>query len=215
MARRVLLTLYLVTAPAWLAGQVTSTDRSVTVTASRNGSVAPDLGVFGVDVLTPPDATLDDALAVVQSAGITAANFSSVYTTTRFDIVGKANASRDYLDWSFTLTAPLGSLKATVAQLAALQTAVAKKDNGIAVTYSMRGTQTSPQALAAQNCAAVDLVGDARAQAQKLAAGAGLSVGAVLSVAGSSVVTPASRAFSSGTVQPSCTLTVKFALAGL
>ena len=215
MPKWLLLTLYLLTAPVWLVGQVSAPDRAVTVTASRTGAVAPDQGVFSVDVLTAADASLDEILAALSGSGITAANFNSVNTTTRLVLMGNGNVSRQYLDWGFTLTGPLSNLKATLGQLSALQTAVAQKDNGMSVVYSLRGTQTSPQALAKQNCAAVDLLADARAQAQKLAVAAGLSVGAVVAVNGSSVVTPPASAFTSGTVQPSCTLTVKFALAGL
>ena len=92
---------------------------------------------------------------------------------------------------------------------------MAKKDNGMSLAYALRGTQASPQALAVQKCAEADLIGDARTQAQKMASAAGLSIGGVVAVSGTSLVTPASTAFSSGTYQPSCTLTVKFALTGM
>jgi uncharacterized protein YggE len=212
MGKHAALTLLLLL-PACLHAQATATDRTVTVTASRNASVAPDQGTITVDVVTPTDATLDDVLAVAQGSIVTAANFTSVYTSTSYDSTGKTY--RDYLDWGFTLTAPLSNLKTTFGQLAALQVAVGTKNNGMAVSYSLRGTQTSAQALAGQNCAASDLVSDARAQAQKLAVAAGLSVGAVVAVSGTSVVTPPSGGFSAGTYQPSCSLTVKFALTGL
>lgn len=96
----------------------------------------------------------------------------------------------------------------------ALQVAAGTKSNAMAVSYSVRGTQTSAQAMAGQNCAASDLVSDARAQAQKMAVAASLSVGAVVAVSGTSVVTPPSGGFSAGTYQPTCSLTVKFALTG-
>jgi uncharacterized protein YggE len=195
--------------------QVTGTDRTVTITASRNATVAPDQGVFVVDVLTATDASLDDVLSAAPGFGLSAANLTSVYATTRYDPTGKTNVSHDYLDWSFSVTAPLTNLKTTIGQLAALQTAVASRNNGMSVSYSMRGTQTSAQALSGQNCQAADLISDARGQAQKMASAAGLSIGAVVAVSGASVVTPPSGAFSAGTYQPSCSLTVKFALTGL
>jgi uncharacterized protein YggE len=212
MGKHAALTLLLLL-PSALHAQATGTDRTITVTASRNINVAPDLGVITVDVLTSTDATLDDVLAAAQGSIVTAANFTSVYTVNRSDPGGRT--SRDYLDWSFTLTAPLSNPKTTLGQLAALQVAVGTKNNGMTVSYSLRGTQTSAQALAGQNCAASDLVSDARAQAQKMAVAAGLSVGAVVAVSGASVVTPPSGGFSAGTYQPSCSLTVKFALTGL
>jgi len=213
MGKRALLTIPLLLLPACLPGQVAATDRTVAVTASRNSTVAPDLGVFTVQLYSPATASLDDVLAVLQGSGITAANFNSVNTTSLYNTIGRQN--QDLLDWSFTLTAPLSNLKATVTQLGALQVAVARKDNGMSLTYSLRGTQTSPQAAAGQNCAAADLIADARTQAQKMAGAAGLSLGGVVAVSGSSLVTPAATAFTSGIYQPSCTLTVKFALTGM
>jgi uncharacterized protein YggE len=212
MGKHAALTLLLLL-PACLHGQATATDRTVTVTASRNAAVAADQGLFNVDVITGTEAALDDVVAAAQGSIVTAANFTSVSTVSRLDPTGKNY--RDYLDWSFTLTAPLSNLKATLGQLTALQMTVGAKNNGMTVSYSLRGTQTSVQALAGQNCAASDLVSDARAQAQKLAVAAGLSVGAVVAVSGTSVVTPPSGGFSAGTYQPTCSMTVKFALTGL
>ena len=215
MLRRVLLPLGLLLIPELLAAQVSSTDRTVTVTASRNSTVPPDLGTFVVDVLSPTTGSLDDVVAVLQGSGITAANFTSVYTSTQYASTGKGQTSIDFLDWSFSITAPLSDLKTTTGQLAALQQAVSKKNNGMTVSYSLRGTQTSPQALAGQNCAATDLIADARSQAQKMATAAGLSVGSVVGVTSTSVVTPPSGGFSAGTYQPTCSITVRFALTGL
>jgi uncharacterized protein YggE len=196
-------------------GQVTSADRTVTVTASRNTSVTPDLAAYNVELLTPIDISFEEVLAVVAEAGITAADFNSLYTTQRSEPEGRGTVTRNYLDWSFTFTAPLSNLKSAVAKLTALTTSVTQKNKGMSASYSMRGTQTSPKALSALNCGAAELLSDARTQAQKLAAGAGLSIGSVVSFSGASMVTPAAGAFSSGTVQPSCTLSVTFAVTGI
>lgn len=197
--------------PAILIGQVGSVDRTITVSASRSATVTPDQALFGVYVFSPTDSSRDEVLAALQGSGITAANFTGVYTTTQF-VTGK---SQEFLQWSFTIIAPLSNLKNTVGQLSALQQIVAQKKNGMTVSFSVRGTQASAQALAAQNCAATDLVADARAQAQKMASAAGAAVGAVVAVSGSSIATPAADAlFAAPTYQPSCTLTVKFALTG-
>ncbi|HXA50409.1 MAG TPA: hypothetical protein VNV86_08905, partial [Candidatus Acidoferrum sp.] len=121
MGKHAALTLLLLL-PACLHAQATATDRTITVTASRNATVAPDQGVITADVVTPTDATLDDVLAVAQGSIVTAANFTSVYTVNRLDSTGKTY--RDYLDWGFTLTGSLSNLKTTLGQLAALQVAV-------------------------------------------------------------------------------------------
>jgi uncharacterized protein YggE len=199
MGKHAALTLLLLL-QACLHAQATAIDRTVTVTAYRNVPVAPDQGIITVDVLTATDATLDDVLVAAQGSIVTAANFTSVYTINRLDSTGQNY--QDFLDWSFTLTAPLSNLKATLGQLMALQMTVGTKNNGMTVSYSLHGTLTSAQALAGQNCAASDLVSDARAQAQKMAVAASLSVGAVVAVSGASVVTPPSGGFSAGISQP-------------
>jgi uncharacterized protein YggE len=208
--RRILFVLLI---PISLAAQVTSTDRTVTVTASRAATVAPDQAVVVVNVYTPFASTRDDVLAALEGSAITVANFTSVYTTSTYNTTTRVN--QDQLNWTFTLNVPFAGIKTTIDQLSGLQLAVGKSNKGMQISFGLQGTQTSAQALAGQNCAAADLISDARTQAQKLAAAAGLSVGAVVGVAGTSVVTPPTGGFSSGTYQPSCTLTVKFALTGL
>jgi uncharacterized protein YggE len=193
-------------------GQTSSTDKSVTVTASRANSAAPDQALIAVTVSSPTDSSRDDVLAALQGSSISVANFESVYTATNYLPQGR---SEDSLQWTFSLTAPLNNLKTTTAQLAALQQAIAQKKNGMSLSFSVRGTQASPQALAAQNCALTDLISDARAQAQKMAVAAGGTVGAVLAISGSSNATPpGSGLFATPTYVPLCSLTVKFALTG-
>src|SRR2546425_109559 len=105
--RAAITTLLLLLVGSALFGQV-STDRTITVTANRNASVAPDLAVFEVTILSPTDASRDDVLAALQGSGITVANFASVYTTTQYN--GSGRASQDFLQWTFNLTAPLSNL---------------------------------------------------------------------------------------------------------
>ncbi|MBS1856553.1 MAG: SIMPL domain-containing protein [Acidobacteria bacterium] len=211
MRKRVVCTGYLLLA-AVLPAQVNSTDRTVTVTVSRAVNAAPDQAAFRLSVYSPVKATLDDVLAAVKPAGITAANFTSVSSGSAGVLGSVLNA--DGLQWSFTLVAPLANLKATLDQFAALQSALAKARTGMNIDYSLQGTQVSAQAQAGQGCAAADLISDARAQAQKMAAAAGVSLGAVVGVVGSSMAAPAAAAFTSATYLPVCSLTVKFALGG-
>src|SRR5690348_6436576 len=111
--------------PFCVYSQVTSSDRTITVTASRNATVAPDQAIFSVDVSSKTDASRDDVLSALQGSPLTLANFSSVYTTTQY----VRNTTETILDWNFTLTAPLSSMKSTIDQLTALQTSVAAKNN--------------------------------------------------------------------------------------
>src|SRR5437660_1278567 len=60
--------------PGILAGQIASSDRTITITASRNANVPPDQALFAVYVLSPTDSSRDEVLAAVQGSGITVAN---------------------------------------------------------------------------------------------------------------------------------------------
>src|SRR5215813_9711645 len=211
MWKRAASSLFVFLLPVALVAQATLSDRSVTVTASRNNNVTPDQATFSVTVLSPTDSSRDDVLAIVQDAGITVANFDSVYTSIVNPFSGTPGP---VLQWNFILTAPLTGLKSTVAQLTSLQQTVAQKKNGMSVSFSLRGTQASALALAAQPCATSDLIADARAQAQKMAAAASGGVGGILAISGSATVTPPGVSLFPSVVVPTCSLTVKFALTG-
>jgi hypothetical protein len=184
---------------------------SVTVTASRPINAAADLVVLSVDVLTANDVGRDDVFTAVQGSLLTPANFTGVRTTYQY----VSNREVDNLDWSFSLTAPIGNFKSTIAQLQALQQQLTQKKNGMSLSFSVSGTQVSGQAQQNVTCSASDLLSDARGQAQKMAAAAGAGVGNVLAMSSASVSQPASGAlFSSPVSIPSCSLTVKFALTG-
>jgi hypothetical protein len=157
---------------------------SITVTATRTIYAQPDQVVFVVTVTSNPDATLDSIIAALAGSGITAGNLSSVNGSGRAlqDGIPGVNLGSP-LQWTFTLTAPLSKLKDTIASLTTLQQTIAQKNPGMSMTFSVQGTQASPQ-----QCSTPDLISDARAQAQKLANAAGLSVGPIIGVsdAGSS-----------------------------
>ena len=53
---------------------------SITVTASNNVNLQPDQAIFSVTVQSDLSVGLDDVVAAVQSAGITAANLAGVST---------------------------------------------------------------------------------------------------------------------------------------
>jgi hypothetical protein len=136
---------------------------SITITASRQVSLAPDEAVFFVSVRTGLSAGIDQVLALVQGSGITAANLSSV------------DSDNDGLRWSFTLPVPFSKIGGAIASLAGSR-------RPAAVTFSVQGTQVSDEARAKQACKTADLIEDAQARAQKLAAAAGFSIGPLLSI---------------------------------
>jgi hypothetical protein len=131
---------------------------TVTVTASRSIYVKPDQAQFAIS-------SAADISSGLQAAGIPGAQL----------IRGAAG-----LGWVYTLGVPLNGISDAIARLTAAQ----KKLN---FSFSIQGMQASPQLLASQQCSNADLIADARAQAQKLATVAGLSLGpiAALSDAGS------------------------------
>jgi hypothetical protein len=172
---------------------------SITVTASRGPSSGPpDQAVFSVVVASGVDTSLDDVIALLQGTGISTANLQAL---DEYPIAsGSAGQTTETLNWRFSFTAPLAKNKDTIAMLTNLQATIAKKNNGVTMSFSIQGTQSSVQP---QTCSQSDLLTDARTQAQKLADGAGVSVGNILALSGSTTA---------GTLYSSCLLTVKFAL---
>jgi uncharacterized protein YggE len=185
---------------------------SVTVTASRNTNPTPDQAILSVAVNTATTALLDDAVAALQGSGISTANFTGVSTVQ----VSSGRQSITQLQWSFTLTTDLSALKTTFQTLTGVQQAVAAKNNGTSVSFSVQGTQVSQKLAQSQPCSLTDVISDARAQATKLASAAGMTVGAVLAVSGAATSTAVGggNAFSLSPSVPACSLTVKFALTG-
>lgn len=197
---------------------------SVTVTATRTMTHQPDQVLFGVTVQSGLNTSLDDVVAVLQGSGITAANFSSISTPPPLVLTGNpipAPAVMPMLQWTFALSVPLAKIQDTIATLSALQKSIAQQNKGLTLSFSVQGTQVSAQLQQSQVCPIPDLLADAQAQAQKLAAAAGLSLGAVLAMSsGVSVPSSVSSSFSltgllltPAPVLPSvCSMTVKFAL---
>jgi hypothetical protein len=197
MLRHISVALFLICAPFAIA----QTDsNSVTVTASRTIPLQADQAIFSVSVNAGSNSTLDDVLAAVQPAGITIANFSSVFTV-------NATPIQPLLQWTFTLVGPLTNTKATVATLTNLLSTVAKANAGLAVSFSLQGTQVSPQAAQSQPCAFPDLLSDAQAKAQALASSASRFVSGILALA-------TSISNQTGATSQTCTATVKFSLVG-
>src|ERR1039457_5310745 len=68
---------------------------SITVSSSKpTANVTPDQVVFAITVSTPLNTNLSDVLPAVQSAGLTSANFSNVFTRSEERRVGKECRSR-------------------------------------------------------------------------------------------------------------------------
>jgi hypothetical protein len=190
---RKFLILALVLSSSLAFGQTDS--NSITVTASPSyTSGPPDQAVFGVVVTSGLDTTLDGVITLLQGTGIGTANLQSLNEITNY--IGSPPQLTTTFQWRFTFTASFAKNKDTIASLTSLQAAIAKNNNGVTISFSIQGTQSSAQPPPA--CSLPDLLTSAKTQAQKLADGAGVSVGNILAMSSPT-----------GAV---CSLTVKFAL---
>ncbi len=165
--------------------------------------------MFNVQLNSGLDSSLDDVIAALQGSGITVANFQGLNSYLNY--TGAAQPTQT-LNWSFQLVVPLTKVKDTITALSSLQPKLAAQNNGLALSFSIQGTQSSAQPAA---CSLPALLTNARTQAQNLADGAGLSVGNILamssSTAGVSAVSIADALLGASTASP-CIVTVKFAL---
>ncbi len=200
---------------------------TVTVTASQNLTVQPDQILFSVSVTSGIGSGLSDVLNALQPVGVTAAGFVGVTSVqsvcnTPAQPGGVCTGPAPQLQWSFTLPAALAGMKSTITALTNLQQSITQNNSGFTLSFSIAGTQVSPQLQQMQVCPLAELMSSAQLQAQKLANVAGASLGAVLALAGSTPNTSASgsnfievgaytsvQSFSTPTV---CSMTVKFSL---
>jgi uncharacterized protein YggE len=156
---------------------------SISVLASRSLTVQPDQVLINLNVTSGLNAGLDDITATLQQAGISGATFVGVNTISFFT---PGAGSQRQLQWTFSLTAPLSNTKETLAAIGAAQQALAKASTGDSLSFFVSGTQVSSQLAAAQTCPQADLVKDAQAQAQTVATAAGVSVGSIMDLIGTS-----------------------------
>jgi hypothetical protein len=201
----------ILTSASLVFGQLDS--NTVTIQASRYANLTPDQVVFSVSVSASPNTSLDQVVAALANSGISAANFVGV--------TGGTDAQSP-LQWLFTLAAPLTKIKATVASLTALQQSIANNNSGLTLMFQVQGPRFSSGLLQSQVCPMTDLVADALAQAQNVAAAAGLFIGPIVAISdGTSVVGTVSTGvpvsivaeFDPSSVLPSgCFLEVKFKL---
>ncbi|PWU09807.1 MAG: hypothetical protein C5B51_05580 [Terriglobia bacterium] len=153
---------------------------TIGVTVSRAISPQPDQVVILLTVSTGLTANFDEVAGALQAAGINGANFSSVDTVSFSATTG--TPVRSFLQWSFTLVAPLAKLRDTLSLLAAAQQNIAKQGSGMSFSSAVEGVQASTAAQQSLVCPEADLISDARGQAQKLGAAAGVSAGSILSL---------------------------------
>jgi uncharacterized protein YggE len=209
---------------------------SIAITATRANAIQPDQVLIGLNVQSPTTAGLDDIAGALTGAGIPGANFTQVYTTTIYPTSGSPPMPQAALAWSFSLTAPLAKLSATLTQILSAQQAISGNNSGLTLNFYLQGMQVSPQLQQSQPCSQAALLADAQARAKSVAAAAGVSAGSILSTSEASFGTAALQvvpayqpvpanlvvgsfgyaSFATSNVfttpQPTCSLTVQFQL---
>jgi uncharacterized protein YggE len=149
---------------------------AIIITATRTNVIQPDQVLIGLNVQSPTTAGLDDITGALTGAGIAGASFTGVYTT---NIYVPTKNGQTALLWSFTLTAPLGKLSATLSQVLSAEQTISGNNSGLTLTFFVGAAQVSQQS---QPCSQAALLADAQAQAKQVAAAAGVTVGAILSI---------------------------------
>jgi uncharacterized protein YggE len=149
---------------------------TITITASRTANAAPDQVEIQISATSSVGFGVDDIEQALTQAGISGATFAGVNTGYTYD----GRVQSPFLQWSFTLTAPLATMKNTIGQLLSAQAALSKQKSGVGLSFYIGLLETSPQSQPA--CPTSTLVADAMAQAQALAGAAGDSVGPVSAI---------------------------------
>lgn len=161
-------------------------DNTLTVTSSRALTFQPDQVVISVTASFESTAVLDDVLPAVQSAGVTLANLSGVYT---YNTPVTLGPNRQTNEWFFVLQVPFSNLGSELTALATLQRSI-QKNPARSLSYYVQGTQVSPQLSATGVCPYTALFQDAGAQAHTLASAAGVMLGPVVAISDETSVYP-------------------------
>jgi hypothetical protein len=192
---------------------------TLTISASHSTPLQPDQVVFGLSVTSGATISLDQVVGALTGLGITSTNLTGISN----------NSTPPTVQWNFTLSVPLSSLTITLGSLTKLQLNIGQNNSGLILTFTVEGTQVSQQLQQSQTCSNSDLVVDATAQGQKLAAAAGLTLGPVRALSKGSPIqnentgifgnvvavaqlVPANFLFGALTSPVTCSLNVEFRL---
>jgi uncharacterized protein YggE len=150
-------------------------DNTITVTATRTVVLQPDQAVVSVNLSTAVDGVLDDALAILDGTGFTAADLGAVNTYTYYDGA--------LTNWQFSKAIPFSGLKALLSRIVAVQQSRGQNQPiAYVFTYDVSSQVSQSAQQAASACPIPTLVADARAQAQQIANAAGARIGAIVSL---------------------------------
>ncbi len=158
--------LLMLAAAAAAFGQLDS--GTIAITASQSVPAQSDSATVQVQVTLPDTGVLDDAVALVQPAGFTAADWVSV-SSTGYYYVSTGGAPPPANTWNFSKTISVTDVPQTIAALDA------KTANG--VYYSVN--TASPQQ---PECNYTALISSAQSQAGRIAEAAGRKLGSIVSM---------------------------------
>jgi hypothetical protein len=192
-----------------LTGAIEAQDGLI-ASATRTVSVPPTEASIQVTVTTASTKTLDDVIGKVKEVGLTVENLASIVSTAGFvspvpGVPGVAGTS----NYTFRLTVPLGETTATLRKMDQFSAANAEyrtQASLVGVTATVAAIQE------AQRRAFPDLYKEAKARAQEMASGAGLSAGRVLAVTDGYALTAISVAFIYTSVQVPFSVSVRLAI---
>jgi hypothetical protein len=106
---------------------------SITITATPTNNIQPDQVLVGLSVQSPTTSGLDDITGALTGAGVSGANFTGVYTW--FNYTSGNLPPSPELAWSFTLTAPLAKISATLTQILSAQQSISANKSGLTLTF--------------------------------------------------------------------------------
>ena len=142
------------------------------VRASRSIRPSPDLMLFQLQLLSNVNTGFEDVVAALPGLGITPANLVDL----------QSHAGESTASWILYLFVPFDKLKATAATLRRLQQTVSHNPNGMMLSFGVPESRVSSESKRSQTCSLPDLVADARQQADRVAAAAGLMAGPILAM---------------------------------
>jgi hypothetical protein len=154
---------------------------TIAISAARTVNVPPDQVQLSITLQSDVGASLDQVVSALNGTGIAAADLSGVSSP-----ASSTGPGSSYLRWSFQLAVSISKLNTVAGTLAQIQQTLPKQNAGWDLSYFIGSSQVSAALQATQVCPYPALVGDAQAQAQKLAAAAGRTLGSILTVTDSS-----------------------------
>jgi hypothetical protein len=162
----------LLSAAATAFGQLD--DDTLTVTATRTTSLAPDQAAISIYLSGPAGGSLEDAVAALAGSGVAASDLASVSTS--------SDGRDQFLQWVFNRTVSFSQLNSALAALDTIQSAAVAKKSAFSVSWFVQGTVSPAAQQATALCPLPAMVSDARTQAQHVADAAGVRVGPVVSL---------------------------------